>query len=355
MARFSRLAALLAAMVLAAGCGGGGSNAASGAIPKGAVAVVGKRAISKHTLDQQITQKLRADKIAKQKDPKPGTPEYQTQVVQPVLRSLVLGAELRNIAAQLGVKASPDEVSKRLKQSIDQYYGGNEQRFQSDLKKYKVSEKQVRDQFELVVLQDKIQQKLEAEAKVTDQDVRDYYDKHKSQYATKDSRQVRFVLVDTLKLAQQLRDQLEHGGSWQKIAKKYSNDPSSAQQGGRFTVQRGAVVPQFENAAFQLQKGDLSQPIKAPASYVGSACKKPCYFVIEPISAVSKGKQQPFDQVKDQIRQTLVQSKTQQHVQQRVQQLFKQQQRVTHYAKGYAPPKPPSTQGGGSSGGSSGG
>src|SRR3954469_14848985 len=102
MTRFSLLAALLAAVVLAAGCGGDSSGSSvPTTVPKGDVAVVGDREITVDQLDKQIAEKIRAAKIAKQKLPKAGTPEYDQQVVQPVVAALVFRAQLENIADQL--------------------------------------------------------------------------------------------------------------------------------------------------------------------------------------------------------------------------------------------------------------
>ncbi len=357
MRSFSLLAALLVALLIAAGCGGGSSGtSAPTTVPKGDVAVVGSREVTVKQLDTQVSQKLRAAKIAKQKVPKPGTDTYQQQVVQPVVDALVFDAQLENIADQLGVSASDKEVDSRLKANIKQYYGGDQSKFQADLKRYHVSEDAVRQQLRLVILQEKLQKKLLAEVKVTDADVRKYYDAHKSDYASKDTRQVRFILVDGKARAKNLRDQLMHGGSWKTIAKKYSNDPGSAAQGGKFTVQRGTVVPQFESAAFGLPVGEFSQPIQAPQSYVGQACKTTCYFVIEPTAATKKGKQQPFDKVKAQIKQTLESQRKQAHLQSRAKALFAAQKKITRYATPYQPQgttgsAASTSSGGGSAGG----
>jgi parvulin-like peptidyl-prolyl isomerase len=340
MTRFSLLAALLAALALVAGCGGDSSGSSvPESVPKGDVAVVGDHEIPVSQLDKEIAQKIRAAKIAKQKVPKAGTAEYDQAVVQPVVQTLVFRAQLQDIADQLGLEAGSDEVQKRLDQNIKQYYGGDRKKFEADLKRYQVSEQQVLDQVRLVILQEKLQKKLEGEVKVTDADVKKYYDQHKSQYATQDSRDVRFVLVDTKALAERLRTQLMNGGSWKQIAKKYSNDPGSAAQGGKFSVQRGAVVPQFEKAAFSLDQGEFSEPVKAPASYVGSACKKPCYFVIMPTGPVKKGTQQSFDSVESTIKNTLVSQRKTQHVQQRAQALRKAEDKITRYAPAYRPPE----------------
>jgi parvulin-like peptidyl-prolyl isomerase len=330
---------LLAVATFAAGCGGDDENAASEPVPDDVVAVVGDRQVTVAQLNRQVELKLNAMKRNDQKPPTSGSERYRTEIVQPLVQSLVFAAQLRNIAAELDVSVSEADVDKALKSDIEQFYGGDRKRFEQDLAKFKVSEDEVRDQITLTLLQEKVRDAIVNETEVTDEQLQNYYDANKSDYATQDSRDVRFVLVDGRDLADRLRAQLADGGDWAKIAKKHSNDPGSAQNGGKFTATKGQVVPQFEKAAFSLDEGQLSQPIQAPKSYVGSACDETCFFVIEPTAPVKPGEQQSFDQVKTQIRSTLEQQRRQAHLQDRVKALLAAQRKVTRYNAAYQPPK----------------
>lgn len=56
---------------------------------------------------------------------------------------------------------------------------------------------------------------------------------------------------------------LNEGGDFAALAKEYSNDPSASQNGGDLGYfSRGMMVPEFEKAAFALEKGQISEPIK---------------------------------------------------------------------------------------------
>ncbi|MEO8471045.1 MAG: peptidylprolyl isomerase [Chryseolinea sp.] len=61
-------------------------------------------------------------------------------------------------------------------------------------------------------------------------------------------------------------EQLQAGVRWEDLCKQYSEDPSTKDQGGRlraFGTAGMAAVPEFEKAAFALQKpGDISDPVK---------------------------------------------------------------------------------------------
>ncbi len=73
----------------------------------------------------------------------------------------------------------------------------------------------------------------------------------------------RHILVKDEKTAKEVRQKLLNGASWDEIAKKYSQDPGSKNQGGDLGwFGRGQMVKEFENAAFSLKIGEISQPVK---------------------------------------------------------------------------------------------
>ncbi len=52
--------------------------------------------------------------------------------------------------------------------------------------------------------------------------------------------------------------QLQAGGNWTELAKKYSDDPGSKDTGGELGfAQRGKMVPAFDNAIFTQKIGDI--------------------------------------------------------------------------------------------------
>src|SRR5207248_10927978 len=69
--------------------------------------------------------------------------------------------------------------------------------------------------------------------------------------------------------AEGLLKQIQNGGNFEELAKKNSDDPGSATKGGELPAfQHGAMVPEFEQAAFALQtKGQLSGLVKSQYGY----------------------------------------------------------------------------------------
>ena len=68
--------------------------------------------------------------------------------------------------------------------------------------------------------------------------------------------------------AQALLDSIKNGASFDSLARKYSDDPGSRKQGGDLGwVKRGVFYPEFEAAAFKLQKGEISKVVESPVGF----------------------------------------------------------------------------------------
>ena len=70
------------------------------------------------------------------------------------------------------------------------------------------------------------------------------------------------ILVKTEQEARAIYDQINKGANFSKLAMEKSQCPSGKKGGDLGTFTRGRMVREFENAAFSLQKGQISQPVK---------------------------------------------------------------------------------------------
>ncbi|MBG7619236.1 peptidylprolyl isomerase [Herbaspirillum sp. AP02] len=65
----------------------------------------------------------------------------------------------------------------------------------------------------------------------------------------------------------ELKERLDHGASFEELAKLYSNDLSASKGGDLGWIYPGDTVPEFERAMDQLKPGEVSQPIESPFGY----------------------------------------------------------------------------------------
>ncbi len=70
------------------------------------------------------------------------------------------------------------------------------------------------------------------------------------------------ILVKTENEAKALLEEIHHGAGFEKIAEMHSMCPSRKKGGDLGAFGRGQMVREFEKAAFALEKGQLSQPVK---------------------------------------------------------------------------------------------
>jgi peptidyl-prolyl cis-trans isomerase C len=89
------------------------------------------------------------------------------------------------------------------------------------------------------------------------------YDDHVQQLKPEEEVKARHILVESEEKAREIFDKIAHGADFAQMAKEFSRDPGTKDDGGSlgyFT--RGQMVPQFEEAAFKLSRGDISQPVQ---------------------------------------------------------------------------------------------
>ena len=116
---------------------------------------------------------------------------------------------------------------------------------------------------------------VEAKAVPSDAEVEQYYNSNKSEFMVPEGVTARHILVKTKEEAAQLRKGLDKGADFAQEAGKYSLDASSKSSGGLIggPIQRGANVkglgamPELVAAAFELEEGQMSQPIKTSKGY----------------------------------------------------------------------------------------
>ena len=70
------------------------------------------------------------------------------------------------------------------------------------------------------------------------------------------------ILVDTKSKASGLKNRIEGGEDFAKMAKQFSKCPSGQRGGDLGYFGRGQMVPEFETAAFNLPKGEISEPVQ---------------------------------------------------------------------------------------------
>lgn len=108
----------------------------------------------------------------------------------------------------------------------------------------------------------------EAKAAVTDERLHKLYDETAKNLKPEEEVHARHILVKTEDEAKKVEERLAKGEDFAKVANEVSIDPGSAKQGGDLGFfARGQMVPAFEETAFKLEPGKVSDPVKTQFGY----------------------------------------------------------------------------------------
>jgi len=118
------------------------------------------------------------------------------------------------------------------------------------------------------------QKKLLDSIKISNKELKDYYNKNKDEFKEKESVHARHILVKTKAEAEKIISELKnlHGQKLKEkfieLAKKDSTGPSGAKGGDLGYFTKGQMVPAFNNKVFSMKKGTVTmQPVKTQFGY----------------------------------------------------------------------------------------
>lgn len=98
--------------------------------------------------------------------------------------------------------------------------------------------------------------------KVEDEDAKAYFEQHADRFVEPGTVHAKHILVKTKEEADAILAEIQGGVAFEDAAKEHSTCPSKEQGGDLGTFARGQMVPAFEDAAFALEIGVISEPVE---------------------------------------------------------------------------------------------
>lgn len=300
------LGLLLLPLLLLAGC--------ADDVPQGAIAQVGQKLVSQEEFEQ-LKAAYEAAGRAPDKNRQPKEYESFKQALAEYLVTLEI---LRQEAPGLKVTVTEADVRNELEQIRRMFQGDD--KFEQALKARGMTLEQLTQSIRERLLIEKMKAAVTGDVRVDEQEAKTYYEEHKDEYVEQESRDVRHILISPFATtadgtvattatqeqwdaaeseAAKARSELQNGVSFVTVAEKYSDDEATKNSGGKLgAVTRGLMVPAFEVVVFNLQKGEVSQPVKTPYGY----------HIIE-VTDITPERQLSYDQVKENIMTALLEQK----------------------------------------------
>ena len=123
----------------------------------------------------------------------------------------------------------------------------------NDMKKSMLQQYNLRKMFNQIIL--------------SEDEVKDFYEKNKYMYKRPEMVQASHILVDTEEKANEILEDITDGLSFEDAAKQYSSCPSKQEGGSLGQFGKGQMVKEFEDAVFAMHVGQISPPVKTQFGY----------------------------------------------------------------------------------------
>ncbi len=158
--------------------------------------------------------------------------------------------------------------------------------------------KQIEEATKDILIKEYLKKEIEQKVTVSDSDAKTYYEANKDKFKEPEKIKVSHILVDSEAEAKDILAKLNGGADFATLAKEKSKCPSKDKGGDLGLLAKGQTVPEFEQAAFALQPGQLSGVVKTQFGY---------HIII--VTERQPEKELSFDEVKDQLKQMLLSQK----------------------------------------------
>lgn len=280
------------------------TSAYSGSVVEEIIARVNDQVISKSDY-QRAEQELEQE--ARQQN---WTQQQIMEQRHDLLRSLIDRQLLLSEGKQLGISGETDVV-KRLDEIRKQNHLESMEDLQKAVESQGISYEDFKEQIrEGVITQQVISQEVGAHIQIAPSEIEAYYKSHPQEFQRPESVKLNEILIATPnpddaaqvaaaeKKANDIETRLKAGGEFATIAKAESGGPT-AQEGGRLgEYKRGDLPKVMEDATFDLQPGQFTQPIRTRQGWL-----------ILQVTAHEKGGVAPLEDVQNQIQEQVGMSK----------------------------------------------
>jgi peptidyl-prolyl cis-trans isomerase C len=271
-------------------------------------------------------------------DVSPDSPQFEV-TVQQIMPTLVEFEIAQAYAEEHGIAVSEDEVNREIESIKDQIVEqaraqgmnvGREEAFDQALQQANLTEEELREQLREQLPVQKVQERVVGDVQASQKEVERFYEENKGlQFTTPEQRCARHILFnkDQRAKAGEVKGQLQNGADFGELAREFSQDPGSAEQGGDLgCIGRGETVPEFEEAVFGANEGEIVGPVETEFGY----------HIIE-VTDIREKSTQPLSEVEGQIREQLSTDEQAEEFSAWVQE--QKEKRDVKYLPGYKPPE----------------
>ncbi|WP_346427615.1 peptidylprolyl isomerase [Gracilibacillus sp. YIM 98692] len=203
-----------------------------------------------------------------------GESVLQQMVLQTILEDKY---EVTDDEVDQEIESYKEQYGEQWDQVLAQSGYGNEDDLKEDLRMNLLQEKAMLENVE-----------------VTDEEIQTRYDRMQTDL------EASHILVDSEDTANEVLDKINNGEDFAALAEEYSKDTQSAQNGGSLNqFSAGTMVPGFEDAAYNLEIDEISEPVETEHGF----------HIIKVTDRIEVEDVEPLEDIKDQVKREIAQSK----------------------------------------------
>ena len=243
--------------------------------------------------------------------------KYKDEMKKAILQQMIQEQVIYQEAKKEKLEAKPAEVDKQFKQLKDSIKQDKE--YEKFLKDNDIDDEFLKAQLTKDISIQNFKNNFDKKTKISEAEMKKYYNENKNNYVD-DEVKASHILISTVdqktnkplseekkkeakKKAEEVYQKVKSGEDFAKLAKEYSDDKGSAANGGDLGFfSKGQMVPEFEKAAFEMDKGQISNIVESQYGY----------HIIKVTD--KKYKEYTFDVVKNNIKQNLLYKKYTEYV-----------------------------------------
>ncbi len=205
-----------------------------------------------------------------------------TEILNQLISKMLIVQEGR----RKGVEISDKEIDEELNSFMEEMGAY----FDQFLAQSNMTKEQVRNELKVNLY---VKKMAMDQIEITDKDLETYFKENQDSYDTPEQVDARHILVETEEEAEEIYSKLKAGGDFAALAKEHSLDTNNKDKGGNLGLfPKGLMETSFEEAAFSLPIGAISEPVETRHGF----------HIIEVLDHQPK-KEATFEDVKEMVRE----------------------------------------------------
>lgn len=180
-----------------------------------------------------------------------------------VLDILIADKIMQSEVQKQNIVISDEEIEAGLEE-MKEFYATDEA-LQNELDNYGLTLEDVKNNIKSNL---QIELLLEPYMEITDEEMAEYFETNKASFGQEEQVKASHILVETEEVALEVKAKIDAGEDFGELAKEYSIDTANSEQGGNLGYfAESKMVAEFSDAAFSLEVGEISDPVKTNHGY----------------------------------------------------------------------------------------